>query len=150
MQQTVTAPVTLGEAAVDGLLGGIGAGLLMAAYLIVAGLAYGDGILITLGRFDPAASASPVIGALAHLGLAGIYGALFGIARKLVGRAMGGVLARGAAGAVYGLGLYAFAAGVLLPAWGSLLQEVPGAHFAVAHLLFGVTLGLLSGRRQAP
>src|SRR5713226_7913083 len=106
MRQTATAPVTFGDAAVDGLLAGIWAGLLMAAYLILAGLAYGDGILITLGRFDPAASESPVIGALAHLAVAGIYGSLFGIAGKVMGRTMHGGLARGAAGAMYGLGLY--------------------------------------------
>ncbi len=147
MRQTVTAPVTLGEAAVDGLLAGIGAGLLMAAYLTVAGLAYGDGVLNTLGRFDPAASESPVIGALAHFAVAGIYGALFGIAGRLLGRIMRGGLARGAAGAVYGLGLYLFAAGVLLPAWGPLLQQVPAVHFAIAHTLYGATLGLLAGRK---
>jgi hypothetical protein len=118
----------------------------MALYLVVAGLAYGDGILTTIGRFDPAIGQSPAVGALAHLATASIYGSLFGLGSKHLGRRLRGPLARAAVGAVYGLGLYAFATGVLLPAWGLFLQGVPAVHFAIAHLIFGAALGLLSGR----
>ncbi len=149
MQYTAAARRTLGDAAVDGLLAGAGAGLLMAAYLVVAGLAYGEGILTTIGRFDPASGQSPAVGALAHLAVASIYGSLFGLGSNYLGRRWRGVLGRGAAGAVYGLGLYALAAGVLLPAWGPFLQDVPAVHFAIAHLIFGAALGLLSGRAHA-
>ena len=146
MRQTATAPVTFGDAAVDGLLAGIGAGLLMAAYLVAVSLAYGEAVVITLGRFDPTGSASPVVGVLAHLALAGCYGSLFGFVRRLLGRAMHGGLARGTLGAVYGLGLYLFAAGTRLPGWVSFLQVIPAVHLVIAHLLFGLALGWLAGR----
>ncbi len=45
---------SLGEAAVDGLLAGIGAGAAMAAYLVLAGLLMGEAPGVMLGRFDPA------------------------------------------------------------------------------------------------
>ncbi|MEK7783988.1 MAG: hypothetical protein AAB658_01015, partial [Chloroflexota bacterium] len=45
---------TTGDAAVDGLLAGGVAGGLMAVYLTVAGLTWGDGIAATLGRFAEA------------------------------------------------------------------------------------------------
>ena len=148
MQHAAAAPRTFGDAAVDGLLAGAGAGLVMALYLVVAGVAYGDDIPSTLSRFDPASGQSPVIGALAHLAVASIYGALFGLSTKFLGQRLGSARARGLAGTLYGLGLYVFAAGVLLPAWGSFLQQVPAIHFAIAHLLYGVTLGLLAGRKS--
>jgi hypothetical protein len=79
--------------------------------------------------------------------MASIYGSFFGLGSKYLGRRLRGVLARSAVGAVYGLGLYALAAGVMLPAWGSFLQQVPAVHFAIAHLLYGAALGLLAGRK---
>jgi hypothetical protein len=78
--------------------------------------------------------------------VAGIYGAVFGLGFRLVRRLARGPVRRAAVGAVYGLGLYTVAASVLLPAWGSFLLAVPAAHFMIAHLLYGVTLGLLVGR----
>ena len=60
---------TTGDTAVDGLLAGGMAGVLMAVYLTVAGLTWGDGISATLGRFDPGGTASPVVGAFTDVAL---------------------------------------------------------------------------------
>ena len=145
--------LTMGEAAVEGLLAGSMAGAAMLAYLIVIGLAAGDGsavahhVVEVVGRFDPGASGSPLIGLLAHLAVAGVYGALFGGGwrlapfRRRFDRRLSPVC-----GLAYGLALWALAQGVLLPLWGSALRAVPPVHFAVAHALYGLTLGLLFRR----
>ena len=102
-----------------------------------------------LAQFDPGPSPSPFTGALAHLAVAGVYGALFAVLwrwlRQLWKRAPGWL-----AGAVYGLALYALALLVLrLPAarpegW---LAAVGPLHLAIAHLTYGLGLGYLIDRR---
>ena len=138
---------TLGDAAVDGLLAGGGAGLLMAAYLIVVGLAMGETVGVVLGRFDPGRGGAPVVGALAHLATAGIYGALFGMGWRFVPGRWRGRVPGGLAGLVYGLALFALAAAVFLPAIASPLREIPLLHFTAAHALYGLALGWLLARR---
>ncbi len=139
---------TLGDAAVDGLLAGGGAGVLMAAYLILAGLAMGEGLTTILGRFDPGGTASPVVGALTHLAVSGIYGALFGMGWWIVPRGWRGRWTGLGAGLVYGLALFGMAVSVLLPATTSPLSEIPALHFAVAHALYGLALGWLLAARS--
>ncbi|MBI3359591.1 MAG: hypothetical protein HY023_00595 [Chloroflexi bacterium] len=139
---------TMGDAAVDGLIAGIGAGVLMAAVLIVAGLLVGDGPGVVLGRFDPGAAASPVTGGLMHLAVSGVYGALFGLGRRLMSgwpplsRLPGWLI-----GLAYGLLLWAVAQALLPPGTESPLRELPALHFALAHAAFGLTLGLALPRK---
>ncbi|MEK7277035.1 MAG: hypothetical protein AAB427_06780 [Chloroflexota bacterium] len=139
---------TMGDAAVDGLIAGIGAGVVMAAVLVVAGLLTGDGPGVVLGRFDPGTAASPVTGGLMHLAVSGVYGALFGLGRRLisgwqpVSRLPGWLI-----GLAYGLGLWAVAQASLLSGAESPLQEVPALYFALAHAVFGLTLGLAMTRK---
>ena len=137
---------TLGDAAVDGLLAGGGAGLLMAAYLIVVGLAMGETVGVVLGRFDPGQGGAPLVGALAHLATAGVYGVIFGLLGRFVPRGWRGRVPGWLAGLVYGLALFAVAL-ALLPAVASPLQEIPRLHFAVAHVIYGLTLGFLFHRK---
>jgi hypothetical protein len=134
---------TAGDAAVDGLLAGGGAGLLMAAYLIVAGLAMGETAAVVLGRFDPAQGGAPVVGALAHLAMSGVYGVIFGLGTRIVPRRWRGRVPGWLAGPVFGLTLFGVAAAILLPSTGSPLGEIPAVHLAVAHVLYGLALGLL-------
>jgi hypothetical protein len=137
-----------GDAAVDGLLAGLAAGLLMAAYLWLAGLLQGVSIGALFARFDPGQPASPLTGALVHLAVSGVYGVAYGLGLKLAGglplaqRAPGWLL-----GAAYGLALLGVAYGVVLPGTGSPLRELPPIHLAAAHLLYGLALGRLAGRR---
>jgi hypothetical protein len=139
---------TLGDAAVDGLLAGVGAGLVMAAYLWVVGLLQGTPTAVTFGRFDPGGSAAPLTGGLVHLGVSAVYGAGFAMARRIasglpgIGRAPGWLL-----GGVFGLLLLAVALGLILPGTNAAMRDVPLVHLAVAHLAYGVTLGILSSRR---
>jgi hypothetical protein len=135
---------TAGDAAVDGLLAGAAAGIAMAAYLVVIGLLAGAGPASVLARFDPARQGSPLIGAVVHLAVSAVYGLLFGVIYRLVGR---GRLAGRAAGAlmglVYGLALLLVAQGLTAFDAGAALREIPTVHFALAHLIYGLVLGWL-------
>lgn len=81
---------TIGDVAVDGLLAGMAAGLAMVGVLLAAGLLNGISVTETLGRFDPGSDASPVVGALLHLAVAGLYGVVFAVISRLAGPRFGG------------------------------------------------------------
>lgn len=146
-QPLIRARSSTGDAAVDGLLHGVGAGIVMAIYLIVIGVLMGTGVAATLSAFDLGEGTSPVRGALIHLAVAAIYGMLFSLIYRLIGR--GRPIGRGGnviIGLTFGLLMWlitqiAFAAGINVA-----LSSLPAVHFAVAHALYGLTLGWLIGR----
>jgi hypothetical protein len=130
-----------GDTAVDGLLAGVGGGIVMALYLGLAGLWLDEGFAIMLGRFDPSAAGSPVAGGLAHLAMAAIYGILFALSWRLLLRRWLGGVPLWLTGLAYGLLLFLFAWAVLLPGTDSPLQAIPAVHLVVAHLIYGLSLG---------
>ena len=133
-----------GDAAVHGLFNGVLAGGAMIAHLILAGLVLGEGPGTVLSRFNMNSDASPIVGAFLHLAVAGVYGMLFGLLRHLaflrrpLERFPGWLF-----GLTYGLVLYIIAEAILLPG-ASPLREIAAIHFLVAHLLYGLVLGLLN------
>ena len=133
----------VGELAVDGLLTGLGAGMVMALYLTGAGLAGGESAAAMLGRFDPGGSGNVVAGGLAHLAISAVYGAVFGAARKVTHR-----LPAWLAGLGYGALLLGLANGILAAPVGTALRAIAPWHFLAAHLVYGLTLGLGLGRRR--
>lgn len=139
--------VTLSDAAVDGLLAGGAAGVAMALYLLIAVWIGGVGPVETLGRFDPAGSGSPVAGALAHLAVAAVYGALFGGLRRFIPFRRDDWRLGALCGLAFGLALWAVAVGVLLPL-GSPLRAIAPVHFAAAHGVYGVVLGFSTSRHN--
>jgi hypothetical protein len=133
-----------GDAAVHGLYSGVLAGIAMAAYLVLVGLLLGDSPAVVLGHFDPNASASPLTGTVLHLATAGVYGLLYGLAWWLVfHRKPFSKLPGWLVGLAYGLLLYVIAEAILLPG-ASPLRETVTIHFLLAHLLYGLVLGLLN------
>jgi len=132
-----------GEAAVDGLLAGMVAGLAMALYLVLSGLLGGTGISESLAMFTPFGEPSPMMGLLSHLAVSAIYGALFGVLTAPLGGRLPGWLS----GLVFGLLLIFVARLALLPETSSALAAVPAIHFSAAHLIYGLVLGLLIGRK---
>jgi hypothetical protein len=140
---------TMSDTILDGLFSGVAAGVAMAAYLVVWGLAVGKGPAEILGMFDPNGGAVAAVGALMHLAVAAVYGILFGLfwwlARRIIRRSIPAV----AAGVVYGLALLIAAKVVVVPAADSTLAAIPVAHFALAHVIYGVVLGYLSERMGA-
>lgn len=140
---------TVGDVAVDGLLAGMTAGLVMGVLLILFGLLGGTSPLQMLGRFDPADGGSAAIGGLLHLAVSGIYGILFAIflrfltARWVALRRNGWLI-----GAGYGLALWLAAQFVFLPGLNTALTEITPLYFALAHLAYGAVLGYIMGRHQ--
>lgn len=136
-----------GDAAVGGLLHGLAAGLAMAAFFVAAGLLRGQGPADTLAAFtlngQPVAS-NVVTGLLGHLAVAGVYGLVWGVAWRAIGRRT--ALPAWLAGLVYGLLLWGVAQ-LLVRSIGSSLALIAPWALLVGHLLYGLILGLLS--RQA-
>jgi hypothetical protein len=139
-----------GDSAVDGLLAGTGAGLLMALYVGAVGRLSGQAWRDILAQFDPSPAPSPFTGVVAHLAVAGVHGLVFALAwhwlRRAAPRVPGWL-----AGLVYGPVLWLLAVVLLRlsPAatpegW---LAGVAPVHLAVAHLIYGLALGWLLGRR---
>lgn len=134
---------TTGDAAVDGLLAGLVAGVVMAGYLLITGVIGGDDLGLILGRFAPGGPTTPIAGALSHLAVAGIYGAVFGMLARFVPNRV----PPWGAGVGYGLLLFVLAQYAFLPGTGSALLEVSPVHFGIAHLLYGGMLGMQVGRK---
>ena len=137
---------TVGDLAVDGLLAGAAAGLVMLCYLLVAALWQGTAITALLAHFVPGPDGSPLAGAAAHLAVSGIYGALFTLAAQLlVGRSR---LPSLLLGITYGLLLLALARIAVLPGADLGLADFPALHLTLAHLLYGVSLAWLWQRNE--
>ena len=137
---------TTGAVAVDGLLHGIAAGIVMALYLIVAALTYGESPAALLGHFNPPGAESPLVGLVMHLGMSAFYGILFALLWWALRRPAAPGVAL-AAGVGYGFVLALFAELVLLPASHAALQQVPPLHFAIGHVFYGLVLGYLAHRK---
>ncbi len=141
---------SVGDAAVDGLLHGMIAGVAMAIYLILIDVVIGTSLAATLSAFDLGQGTSSLRGALIHLAVAAIYGMVFSLIYRLIGRSR--TIGRGASvivGLAYGLLLwsitqFAFAVGISVA-----LNSLPALHLAVAHLVYGALLGWLAGRGHA-
>jgi len=141
---------SIGDVAVDGLFAGMTAGLAMAATLLLLGVVSGTGVAETLGRFDPGADGSALVGALLHLAVSGLYGALFAlIYHPLRGRLPVLVRPGWPVGVAYGLTLWLAAQFLLLPDLNAGLSGIAPWQFALAHLVYGALLGSLMGRHSA-
>jgi hypothetical protein len=130
-------------------MAGLVAGLVMALFLALTGLLSGTPLLATLGYFDPGRAGSWLTGALAHLAVSAIYGLIFGLLLRLV------IAIRPSLwrlpwlwGAVYGLMLLGLARGVVLTAVASPLVHIAAWQLGLAHLLYGLVLGLWLSRNQ--
>ena len=149
-QPFIRARSSIGDAAVDGLLNGVAAGVVMAIYLMISGVLTGAGLAATLSAFDLGQGASPVRGALIHLAVAAIYGMVFSLIYRLFGRrrpiGRGGTII---SGVTFSLALWLITQIALAADINVALSSLPAAHLAVAHLVYGATLGWLAGRTRA-
>lgn len=137
------------EALIDGLFGGILGGLGMLVFLVIVGLLGGTSLVEMLNRFGvPDQTSTPLSGALVHLGVSAVYGAVFAVILHYVLPKLPQAIPGWVWGAGYGLLLWLFAASLLLPTTGSALLEFPSWQFASAHLIFGAILGWFCTRSQ--
>ena len=138
--------ISAGDAAIDGLVSGVLAGLVMAAILVLTGMISGVKPLDTLALFAPDAGSGPLVGLLAHLAVSGIYGALFGMGYAALLRRRDynpPAWLHVVIGGAYGLLLFLAAWLVLLPATGSQMQQIPSLSLVIGHIVFGALLGWL-------
>ena len=136
----------ISDAALDGLFGGLAAGVAMALYLAVWGIFAGQAPGAVLGLFDPGKRGVVAAGALTHLAVASGYGILFGLIWWALRRGLRFGVPAWLAGVIYGVVLLLVARALVLPAYGSPLGEIPILHFGVAHAIYGAVLGDLSER----
>jgi len=139
----------LRDVAVDGLWRGALAGAAMAGYLMIATAVLGDNPLAVLSRFtSQGVEVTPLAGAIAHLAVSAIYGAVFAVLWRLVARrSNSGALAL--VGALLFSGFLFFTAElILLPSVQSPMLAVPALHFGIGHLVYGLVLGGLMARSQ--
>ena len=130
-----------GDAAVDGLLAGVVAGLVKGLFLVLACTVAGNGWQDVLIRLDPQGS-SGLRGLLAHLAVAGIYGALFGLLASRSPRVWPDWLA----GLAYSAFVLLFSWFALLPVAAPGLRELGALNWAASHALYGLLLGMLVAR----
>ena len=143
---------TCGDAAVEGLLNGILAGIAMAVWTVAVEWLNGIAPQTALGYFDPGENASPLTGTILHLAVSGVYGLVFGILSALLLRIKGVQPKKWwgpALGALYGLLIFGMAASIILPQTASELGALPMWSLVVAHLLYGIVLGTLQLRGRA-
>lgn len=143
--------MSVGDAAVEGLLSGIGAGIVMGAFLLAVELPAGVSPLTVLGYFDAGTAASPMVGLFTHIAVSGIYGVIFGIGAMIAARLFGARIQTGlwlALGLVYGLLIFGIAEGVILPSTHSPLQQVPLWAMGIAHGVYGIILAWLTTRNN--
>lgn len=141
--------LSAGDAAVEGLFSGMLAGIVMAGYLIAAGLWLGEMPGEVLARFAPEGAPAALPGFLMHLAVSGVYGLLFGLICQITAQRWKWAppaWQAGIAGGVFGLALFFFAQTVILPGTSSALSEFVPVHFALAHLIYGASLGAIMNR----
>ena len=138
---------SVGDTAVDGLLAGIGAGLVMALFLLLVGLLNGDSVTAVFGRFDPGQTHNWLTGLIVHLAVSSIYGILFGLLYLLVVRIRPSLMRFSwLLGLVYGLLLYAIAQTALATGVDSGLRQLTAVNLIMSHAVYGVVVGYLMGR----
>lgn len=126
---------------IDGLFGGLMAGLVMILAMVVASLAFKQDPAVMLASFSIGQVATPVNGMLVHLGVSGVYGAIFSIVMRLLPRPVRRMTPGWLAGLLYGAFLLSVAIGLLLPGLQSPLANTPVGVLIAGHLFYGLALG---------
>lgn len=139
---------TIGDTAVDGLLAGIGSGLLMILFLVITTSFLNETPFTLLGKFNPSNGHHWLQGLLSHLAVSTIYGLVYAVALVVLSFMWPAAKRLSwALGLLYGLSLSLIARGWLLPLTDSALLDIPATLFITAHLIYGLTLGALIMRR---
>jgi hypothetical protein len=140
---------TTGDAAVDGLLSGIVAGLLMIAYLVIAGLLVGEKLSAVFIRFDPSQNGSAMLGLITHLAVSAIYGAIFGVILIVIlGRWPSLHRFGWIAGLIYGAILLLLAQAIFFQTVDTPVANITLPNLIIAHLIYGSVLGILVARQR--
>jgi hypothetical protein len=113
------------DAVIDGLMAGILAGVGMLGVIILMGLMVGLNPAEVLSKFGTGQNITPLTGALVHLAVSGIYGAVFGMLVYLLPMRFRERVPGWLTGLVYGSILLLVGLGFLLPGLASPLAALP-------------------------
>lgn len=150
LPKRVSGNTSVGDAAVEGLIYGIAAGLVMVLFVIAFEWLAGVMPLEVLSYFGVDAEASPWVGLFTHVAVSGIYGVVFGMLVLVAARLFGERWSLGVRlvlGIVYGLLIFVIAKSIILPRTASPLDEMPVWALATAHALYGFILAWLIGKK---
>lgn len=139
-----------GEAAVDGLFAGVIAGMVMAFFLLIVRLFAGQGLIDAFSVISVGLTPEPSFGVLSHLAISGVYGIAYGLLDQfLLGKWLkhfppaSSILL----GLIYGVVLWSIAVLILLPGTASPMRYLPTTILLASHLIYGLVVGFLAGRR---
>jgi hypothetical protein len=132
--------ITAGDSAVSGLLNGLFGGAAMALVIVLFSLLSGQG-LAYLTYFSAEMPVPPLQGLLMHLGVSCTYGMIYGLLRHITHMERL-KLPHALPGLIYGLGLWALAVALILPAAKSLMLNLPWVVLFSAHAVYGLVLGM--------
>ena len=142
---------SVSDAAVDGLLAGVGAGVLMAVFLVLSEwLLAGASPLDIIARFDPSGQPVPLTGLFIHLAISAVYGLAFGIIGQFLGRllpARGSVWPLIGLGALYGSLIFLIARAIFWQAGSSTLLGFSPVNFWLAHEIYGCLMAWMMSRK---
>jgi hypothetical protein len=148
---TIQKQINRGDLAVDGIFTGIEAGIIMAVFLVVVSASQRISASEVLVAFSLQQPGTLIGGLLTHLALSCIYGILFSLCFYFIGRRnafLRNTISGLAAGLAYGVILFLAAEFFLFNITATLLERLPLTLLLVAHLVYGLALGLLIQRRQ--
>ncbi len=135
---------TLGDTAVDGLITGLAAGLIMIMFLLVVDLINGISPEVVLGRFDVTQTNNMVTSFFTHLAVSAIYGVIFGLLYLLLLRLRPSLIRFGwLAGLLYGVILYGLVRSAPYIGVESELIQFKTVILLLAHAIYGLVLGIL-------
>ncbi len=140
-------PFPLGEVAVDGLLQGVAAGIVMLLVFLALGALEGYAPSRILSALGLTHDATQVQGALVHLAIGAIYGVLWSLLIALPVRLYFPEIETAtwvAVGLGFGCLTWLVAEAALFAVTG--LSMLPWYALLMAHLLYGGTLGLIQAR----
>lgn len=119
------------------------AGLAGGVVVVMGGLASGERAFEVFAHFDTPQRMSAFVGAALYLGVSGLFGILFGIARGAWSRLPAPTWLVGLG---YGIVLLGFDLLVVARGAEATLSAIPSWSLAASHLVFGAMLGWLIGR----
>jgi uncharacterized membrane protein YagU involved in acid resistance len=150
-KSTIAQKMSSGEVAVGGLFSGLWVGLGMSAFLLVASLLGGDSLIESITHLSLTESEQPWIATLTHLAVSTVYGLVFGLIYAFITqrwRLKPSWWLAVALGSLYGLVLWFLAVNILVPGTAYPLREISASVLVGAHLVYGLTLGILTFRRR--
>lgn len=131
------------DVAVEGLLTGFLAGGVMALVLLAAGLLSGQTATTVLSNLAGTGHDSALTGAVTHLAVTGVYGALFGVICCWIPGCAERRFPTWSIGLLYGLGLWLIGLGLSRSGVDTTVPMVAPPLLALGYLVYGISLGWL-------